>query len=93
MSEKSIQTYILKKLREIPDSWWIKPTTTNLKGCPDIIGCLEGLFISIEVKDIKGKPSTAQEYQGKLIKTAGGIHILASSWKNVDVIISKMRIS
>ncbi len=100
MSEKSNQNYILKKLRQIPNSWWVKPTTTNLKGCPDIIGCMggatvnalyRGKMITIEVKSDTGKPSPSQEYQGKLIEKAGGCWILASHWKFVDVIINDMR--
>lgn len=83
MLEKDIQAYILKNLRAIDSSWWVKPTVTNLVGCPDVLGVLDGRFISIEVKRPGCTPSPKQDFEmGKIIK-AGGIAFVGTSWKEV----------
>lgn len=45
-------------------------------GIPDIIVCLNGKFIGIEVKREEGKPSELQEYNLKKINDCGGYGIL-----------------
>ena len=45
-------------------------------GIPDLIVCLNGHFVGIEVKAEKGKPSKLQKYNIKKIKEAGGIAMI-----------------
>ena len=45
-------------------------------GIPDILCCLNGKFIAIEVKAESGKPSELQEYHLRKINEAGGFGIL-----------------
>jgi len=42
-------------------------------GIPDIIGCVEGLFVGLEVKQPGKKPSELQEIELQNIRKAGGI--------------------
>jgi len=61
--ESTVQRAILKFLNTIPNSDWVKPTTTNKAGWPDISGHIDGAAIFIEVKkDDKTKPSKIQEH-------------------------------
>ena len=56
-----------------------------LPGIPDIIACIQGRFVGIEVKN-KGKlynQSEQQKIHEKLIKDSGGIFILADSLQAV----------
>lgn len=47
-------------------------------GIPDIIGCVHGLFISIELKQSsKHKPSKLQAHNLELIRFAGGLSFVA----------------
>ena len=51
------------------------------KGLPDILGCLEGRFIAIEVK-LPGKEKTLTPSQDKFLESitlAGGIAFMSSS--------------
>ena len=44
----------------------------NVHGIPDLIICLNGKFIAIELKNEDGKPSALQLYNIKQIKQSGG---------------------
>lgn len=52
-------------------------------GIPDLLCCIQGLFIGIEVKDPGGKPSAVQLAQGARIKKAGGRFLIAKSLNDV----------
>lgn len=53
-------------------------------GVPDIIACLKGLFVAIEVKSEKGKLSELQEINIQQIREAGGIAMVARSVEEVE---------
>ena len=42
-------------------------------GTPDILACVNGRFVAVEVKAENGKPSELQLYHIKQIKKAGGL--------------------
>ena len=44
----------------------------NVHGIPDLIICLKGKFVAIELKNEDGKPSALQLYNIKQIKQSGG---------------------
>ena len=44
----------------------------NARGIPDLIICLKGKFIAIELKNEEGKPSELQLYNIDKIKQSGG---------------------
>ena len=52
-------------------------------GIPDIICCLNGLFIGIETKDGDNTPSELQKAHGRQIKKAKGIFMVAYSVDDV----------
>jgi len=83
MLEKDIQAYILKNLRALDSSWWVKPTITNLVGCPDVLGFYKGKGLAIEIKRPGCHPSPKQEFEMSKIAKAGGIVFVATSWKEV----------
>ena len=45
-------------------------------GVPDILTCVNGYFVGIEVKAENGKPSELQIYNIKKIKDSGGIGVI-----------------
>ena len=88
MSEQSKQSAILKHLRELPNSWWVKPTVTNMAGCPDIIGCLAGQFYAFEVKNKPtDKPSPIQVYQIDKLQKTGARVAVVRSWLDAKTFI------
>jgi len=75
-SEQSIQTKILTYLTKI-GAYSVKTISTNKAGVPDILACIDGRFVAIEVKRHGGKVSPLQNYQIKAIKETGGIAFVA----------------
>jgi len=58
--------------------------SVSLKGVPDILGCLRGKMLGIEVKTPKGKQSVEQVMFQKRLEAEGGIYILARSIEDVS---------
>ena len=73
-SEKAFENKIKKYLDTLPNTWhfkhWAGPYSKT--GVPDIIGCVNGRFVGIEVKASNGKPSMLQIRNIKQINDAGG---------------------
>ena len=49
MKESELQTEILKYLKK-NKAWYVKTISSNRKGIPDIICCIQGYLVAIEVK-------------------------------------------
>lgn len=68
----------IRKELEKYNAWVLKTWSNGIQraGIPDLIVCLNGHFVGIEVKAEKGKPSELQKYNIKKIKEAGGIAMI-----------------
>lgn len=78
MSEQQIQKKIIDYLNRI-GAYSVKTITVNRAGTPDILACLNGKFIAIEVKRLGKKATPLQEHHINEIKKAGGIAFVACS--------------
>ena len=58
--------------------WYVKYFANRMtkSGIPDILACVNGYFVAIEVKAEKGKPSDLQYYHQEQIRKASGISII-----------------
>ena len=76
--EKLFENKIKAFLDTLPKQWHFKHHATRYgkAGIPDIIGCINGRFIGIEVKAENGKPSPLQIRNVKLINEAGGYAVI-----------------
>lgn len=86
VSEKTIENQIKCYLDQI-GAWYIK-THGNMfskAGTPDIIACINGRFVGIEVKKPGGKVSALQLAQIKRIERAGGIAFVTDSLKHTQM--------
>jgi len=94
MKERNIQRRILIALSQAFQGegvFWQNDTGTarsmdgkrtirfGLVGSSDIIGCLRGRFVGIEVKTVTGKQRDSQKNFERLIKAVGGVYIVARS--------------
>jgi Holliday junction resolvase len=86
MLEKNIQTQIMKYLKT-HGGWWKKISDKFQKGIPDIIGCCDGKFVSIEVKRPGGRQTKYQMHEAKKIDEAGGIYFIANSVHVVKIVL------
>lgn len=77
-AEKNYENRI-KKYLESKGAWFVKffANAYTSSGIPDLLICLNGRFVGIEVKQETGKPSLLQKVHLKRIGEAGGIGILA----------------
>lgn len=58
-------------------------------GIPDIICCIKGRFVGIEVKDGDNKPSELQKAHGRQIKKAKGIFGVAYNVEDVKKLLKE----
>lgn len=74
-TEQAWQKYVLTELKAIPKSYWFVPPTKSRRGIPDIIGCVNGRFVALELKLKKAKEDPSREslqrHELKKIKEAG----------------------
>ena len=70
---KSVGTYDPKTKRFRTPSPWYR------KGCPDILCCIDGQLIGLEVKTAKGRLSEVQkEFHRDLVKAGGKVYVVRS---------------
>lgn len=76
-SEKTFENKIKLYLKSI-GAYFIKTHGDRFSkiGTPDILACVNGHFVAVEVKAEKGKPSDLQLYHIEQIKKAGGYGII-----------------
>lgn len=72
--EKNFENKIKKYLDSI-GAWYVKyhGNAFSANGTPDLLCCVNGVFMAIEVKASKGKPSKIQLYKIEQINKAGGV--------------------
>lgn len=72
-SEKNFENKV-KKFIESEGGWQVKffANAFTKSGIPDILSCVNGYFVGIEVKAQNGHPSELQLYNCKKIREAGG---------------------
>lgn len=80
MSEKTIENSIKRYLDSI-GAYYIKThgSLFSKAGVPDIIACINGKYVAIEVKKPGGIVSELQKANIKLIEQSGGIAFVAYS--------------
>jgi hypothetical protein len=85
-AESKLQREIRKHLKENYGGFWFKThgSMFQMTGLPDIIGCLNGLFIGIEVKWPGKDLQPQQRTVSRMIKRAGGICFRAFSVDSAD---------
>lgn len=78
MREKSFENKIKDFLDSIGAVWYKQFGCSYTKaGTPDLLCCVNGHFVAVEVKADKGRPSPLQLYNINKIRKAGGaVYIL-----------------
>lgn len=93
MKEKTIERQIRNYLDSI-GAWHIK-THGNMfsrAGTPDILACIDGIFVAIEVKQPGGLVTPLQAAHIELIKKAGGVAFVAYSLQEAKTNIEKFNL-
>lgn len=80
MTPEGIVKKKIKAILKAQKCWFFMPMQTGYSapGIPDFVICANGLFIGLEAKAGKNKPTAAQHNQLRLIEEAGGIAIVVN---------------
>jgi len=95
--EGKVKDWIIRQLRkEWPNLWFYKPLggPYGRKGTPDILLCIEGLFVAIEAKAKEGmRPTEKQSEQLGLIYDARGVRAVIDGKhvRKINVLIRFVR--
>ena len=87
--EAKLQSEVLKFLKGL-DVYAIKVISGNKAGVPDILSCIDGNFVGIEVKSDKGIQSKLQKYNQQKIEMEGGRYFLLSP-KTKSIVFQELR--
>lgn len=78
MKEKEFENQVKKYLKNVPNCWFFKVWGGGFQksGIPDLIACINGKFVAIELKSENGKPSELQKMNVSKINHCGGYAII-----------------
>jgi len=82
MTEQQLQKKIIDYLQE-KGYYVVKVVKANKAGVSDLLACVNGRFVSIEVKVGKNKPTPLQLHNLEEVKKAGGVSFVAYTLDDV----------
>ena len=82
--ETELKDKVLKDLRRL-GAYAVKIQQVSINGTADILACLNGRFIALELKSAEGKVSPIQTYNIKNVKKSGGLAYIVTpeDWPTV----------
>lgn len=77
-AEKIFENEIKKFLNKLPNTWYFKywAGPYSKSGIPDIIACVNGHFVALEVKAENGHASELQKRNVRLIEESNGVALI-----------------
>lgn len=88
--EKKVKEFLKKNKCWFVKYWNGGAYTKN--GTPDILACINGFFVGLELKVKKNRPSDIQKYQIKEIKEAGGIamSLRPENFNELEILVKEL---
>lgn len=87
-TEAKLQTYVIKRIKELPQVKVIKIADRFTSGISDLLLCYKGIFVAIELKIEYNKPTALQSAFVDEIRQCGGIAHIAYTWGDVKKILA-----
>lgn len=91
--EKQFESRIKQYLKD-NGCWFVKFFANSFTkvGIPDILACVNGRFVGIEVKASNGRPSELQIWNKEQIRKCGGISIIVypDQWEDFKLLIDDL---
>ena len=81
--EGELQSYVLSRLRAMPEMAVVKVIQATENGVSDILLCAKGRFVALELKSEKGKPTALQLLFIHKVIQAGGHANVCKCWPDV----------
>lgn len=94
LTEKQIENQIKKWLDKLPNCWYFKVhgDAFQKSGVPDIVACINGRFVGIEVKRPDGRLHALQAYTIEQINNTKGVAFVATSVDEVRTTLEKLNV-
>ena len=91
MLEKDIVAAILRLLKKLPRcfAWKTHGGMYGTAGIPDVIACVDGRFVALEVKQPGGRPTALQTATIEKIRAAGGLADIVASAEQAKNLLSQ----
>lgn len=86
--EGELQSFVLKRLRAMPEIAVVKVIQATENGVSDILLCAKGRFIALELKSAKGKPTALQVLFIHKVIRAGGHANVCKCWPDVARVLA-----
>ncbi|RKZ98972.1 MAG: hypothetical protein DRQ46_00415 [Gammaproteobacteria bacterium] len=80
MSEQTIQSRIMKDINSRKGCHAFKIVSASKAGCPDILACINGHFIGMEIKKPGEIPTPQQAHRLTQIRSSGGVSVWFDSF-------------
>lgn len=92
ISETQFKKKVMKDLETLPNCWFYKSQEVGRKGIPDIIMCLNGIFVAIELKRDGKMPDPIQKIVMSHISDARGYAFWTTPtlWENLFPVLKQM---
>ncbi len=76
---------VMRDLKTLPSTVVFPIQQKTIAGDPDLILCIAGLFVALELKSEKGKVSKLQEHKLVSISKAGGVAMVVfpNKWDEI----------
>jgi hypothetical protein len=72
--------------------WWMKTQPPNRQGVPDLLVCVRGKFLGLEVKrPTVGVVGDAQKWEGGRIRDAGGAYHVVTTLEEAQSHVAELR--
>jgi hypothetical protein len=84
--ETVFKEHVRRDLAKLPHCWFEKIQQVCIRGTPDLLVCIAGFFVAIELKkDEKAKVDALQTHKLLQIEKAGGLAFIAypSNWGEI----------
>lgn len=92
--EKAVKAKVVAVLKD-EDVYYFFPATHGYgrSGVPDIVACVNGLFVGIECKAGKNKPTALQVRELEAIRRAGGCALVVNeeNWDMVRPLVHSLK--
>ena len=91
MTETQLKNKILRAIKQRwPDIWVRKISDMWHSGLPDLLMCVRGRFVAVELKVSTNKATHLQEWELKCIREAGGVGVICRSVDEVMQVLEEI---
>lgn len=89
MNAGQLQTKVINDL--IAGGYWCTRVHSTRGGEPDMIACIDGLYVGIEVKVGKDRMTQLQEWKKARIERSGGLFWIVKDYEGYKELLNRIK--